>query len=67
MTRQVPPGTRVSAVRALIARTLGISVRRKKLCVREEGDSMGRVLEEGDGGRDISWFVTGRKAEVVLE
>jgi len=67
ITKQVPPSTRISALRALISRTLGISVRRRRIRVREPGDTDGRVVEEGDGGREIGWFVCGRVAEVVVE
>ena len=64
--KQVTRSTRISVLRALISRTFGINVRKKRIQVREEG---GRDIEveEGDGARDIGWFIEGRTADVLIE
>ncbi len=81
VSKQVPRGTRISAVRSLIARTLGINIRRKKIRIIEvedaeteipdgeegQGQWQGDVVDEGDGGREIGWFVSGRRGVVVID
>lgn len=63
--RQVPPSTRISALKAMISRTFGISVRKKRIVFVEGGRE--NVVGEGDGGRDVGWFVSGRTGEVIIE
>ena len=63
--RQVPPSTRISALRAMISRTFGISARKRRFVFVEEGRET--VVGDGDGGRDVGWFVSGRIGEVIVE
>ena len=32
-----------------------------------QGQWQGDVVDEGDGGREISWFVSGRRGVVVID
>jgi len=65
--RQVIPSTRISALRALISRTFGISVRKRRVVVID-GDGGGEIeIGEGDGSRDVGWFISGKKATVTVE
>lgn len=34
---------------------------------REGTADRGMVVEDGDGGRDIGWFVNGRKGMVIID
>jgi hypothetical protein len=69
--RQVTPSTRISALRAMISRTLGVSVRKRRVRIFdgvEEGvGNGGTEVGEGDGGRDVGWFISGRKGVVIVE
>jgi hypothetical protein len=68
--KQVTPSTRISALRAMISRTLGVSVRKRRVRIvdGEEGEGMeGMEVGEGDGGRDVGWFISGRKGVVIVE
>jgi hypothetical protein len=61
----VTRSTRISVLRALIARTFAINVRKKRIWIVEGGTRT--EITEGDGGRQVGWFVAGRAAEVQLE
>jgi len=72
--RQVTPSTRISALRAMISRTLGISVRKRRVRIFDgveggvgTGGTWGTEVAEGDGGRDVGWFISGRKGVVIVE
>lgn len=67
MERQVTPSTRISALRALVGRTFGISLRKRRVRIidGEEGD--GVEIGDGDGGRDVGWFLSGRKGIVIVD
>ena len=71
IVQQVTPSTKVSALRALISRSFGISVRKKRVVVYDNVDDdevgEGVEIEEGDRLRDVSWFFSGRKATVVID
>jgi hypothetical protein len=68
---------RVSALRAMISRTFGISVRKRRVVVDDYieggggggGGGGGEEVEigEADGSRDVRWFISGRKATVIIE
>ena len=65
--RQVIPTTRISALRAIISRSFGISVRKRRVVVID-GEGGGEVgIGEGDGSRDVGWFISGRKGTVIIE
>jgi len=68
--RQVTPSTRVSVLRALIARTFGISVRKRKMTIvdMEDGGTGRREFDVtgGDGSRELGWFIQGRRGEVII-
>jgi len=65
--KQVTPGTRVSVIRSLAGRVFGIGVRRRRVVVFDGGDGEGADIEEGDGSRDIGWFISGRNGKIVIE
>ena len=68
---------RVSALRAMISRTFGISVRKRRVVVDDidddddddggGGGGGGVEIGEADGSRDVGWFISGRKATVIIE
>jgi len=63
--KQVPPSTRISALKAIISRIFGISVRKRKILIGDFGGLQTEV-SEGDALKDIGWFVSGRKAEIIV-
>jgi hypothetical protein len=68
VVRQVIPTTRVSALRAIISRTFGISVRKRRVVFVHEEAGGGEVeIGEGDGSRDVGWFISGRKGTIIIE
>lgn len=63
--KQVPRGIRISALRGVMARSLGVSMRKRRIIVEEEGRRM--EVSDGDASRDLGWFVSGRKASIIIE
>jgi hypothetical protein len=55
----------------MISRTLGVSVRKRRVRIFDgvEGGvgTWGTEVAEGDGGRDVGWFISGRKGVVIVE
>lgn len=58
--KAVPANTRISALKAMISRSLGISVRKHKIIAIEENIRDGIEIGEGDGAKDIGWFISGK-------
>ena len=56
-------------LRALIARTFGINVRKRKMAILDgEGEDTRRIeISDGDGSRELGWFIQGRKGTVIVE
>lgn len=56
-------------LRALIARTFGINVRKRKMAILDgEGEDTRRIeISDGDGSRELAWFIQGRKGTVIVE
>lgn len=67
MERQVTPSTRISALRALVGRTFGISVRKRRMRIVDGEEGEGVEILAGDGSRDVGWFISGRKGLVIVE
>ena len=65
VVKQVPPSMRVSALRALIARTFGISIRKRRIML-QEGEAAPVEVGEGDGAREVNWLISGRKGDVII-
>jgi hypothetical protein len=58
--------TRISVLKSMLSKAFkGIPIRRRKLLVSEE-DEEGVEIGEGDGGRDLGWFLGGRKGVVTV-
>lgn len=55
-------------LRALIARTFGITVRKRRI-VTVDGEGEGRremEVTDSDGAREVGWFIQGKKGEVII-
>jgi hypothetical protein len=64
--RQVTPTTKVSVLRSMISKCFGINVRKRKVVVIDEDGGGEAEIEEGDASREVGWFISGRKGEVVV-
>jgi hypothetical protein len=67
LSKRIPPGMRISALRALIGRTFGISARKRRVLVVDGGGDVAQEVGEGDGARDVGWFISGRTGDVIVE
>ena len=64
--KEVPVNTRISVLKSMISRSFrGIPIRRRRLLVEDDGG--GEIeIGEGDGGRDLGWFIEGRRGVVKI-
>jgi hypothetical protein len=62
--KQVTPSTRISVLKALIARTFGINVRKREIVFIEDEKEI--EILEGDRSREVGWFIDGRKGKVII-
>jgi hypothetical protein len=67
MARQVTPTTRISVLRGIISKAFGISVRKRRVSIKDLEAGREERIGEGDGHRDVAWFISGRKGEVAIE
>ena len=72
MEKRVTPATRISVLKALVGRTFGINVRKRTVRIVDGEDSEregveGAEVSEGDSGRTVGWFISGRKGIVIVE
>jgi hypothetical protein len=64
--KEVTANTRISVLKSMLSKAFkGVPIRRRKLLISEED---GNEVEIGDrdGGRDLGWFLGGRKAVVTV-
>jgi len=66
--KQVPANTRISVLKAIISRSLGISIRKRTIIAIDQFDDTAEGIEigEGDGAKDIGWFISGRRGTVNI-
>ena len=66
--KQVPANTRISVLKAMISRTLGISIRKRRILAIDQYNSAGEGVEigEGDGAKDIGWFISTKRGTLNI-
>jgi hypothetical protein len=67
VSKRIPPGMRISALRALIGRTFGISARKRRVVVVDGDGGVVQEVGDGDGARDVGWFVSGKTGDVIVD
>ena len=72
MQKKVTPATRISVLKALVGRTFGVNVRKRRVRIvdGEDGERegmSGTEVGEGDSGRTVGWFISGRRGLVIIE
>jgi hypothetical protein len=65
--KQVPANTRISSLKAMISRNLGISIRKRRIIAVEGEGERSVEIGEGDGAKDIGWFISGKRGVLNIE
>lgn len=67
VVRQLKPTTKISVLRSIISRCFGVNVRKRRVVIIGEDGDRETEIGEGDASRDIGWYISGSKGEVVIQ